>query len=322
MSLSEWLRLLTLLAILVPATVVDVFAQGQGSLIGRIVSEVDGQPIDGAIVELTYNADESDTADADQAPVEVTTGSDGSFSFTGIETGAYSAMVTKDGYQPVAAGVRVNPVGIIYFSGRSAVEPIVIAIPRPLTVLEQVLGIETFEGLDVFQLEADLQAADTAYNEENYRAAAAGYAKLLGVLPDLTVLHLQIGNSYRAIGADDEALAAYEALVAVDPANVDAKTEIERTKRMMEEMGTFSGKDLFDLGELAFASGDLSRAGTLYERAARLDPTAEEPVFKLAVLAMKRGHAELAKQHYQKVVELAPDSEAGTEAQATLAALP
>ena len=59
----------------------------------------------------------------------------------------------------------------------------------------------------------------------------ASYTKLLGVLPDLTVLHLQIGNAYRAIGADDEALAAYEALVAVDPSNVDAKTEIERTKK-------------------------------------------------------------------------------------------
>ena len=173
MSLLQRLRLLTLVVILVPATPVDVFAQGQGSLIGRIVSEVDGQPIDGAVIELTFNADESDTADVDQQPVEVTTGSDGSFSFTGIETGAYSAMVTKDGYQPVAAGVRVNPVGIIYFSGRSAVEPVVIAIPRPLTVLEQVLGIEAFEGLDVFQLEADLQAADTAYGQENFRAAAA-----------------------------------------------------------------------------------------------------------------------------------------------------
>ncbi len=322
MGFLKRLRPLALLVILVPATPVDVLAQGQGSLIGRIVSEVDGQPIDGAIIELTYNAEESDTGDVDQPPVSVTTEADGGFSFAGIETGAYSAMVTKDGYQPVAAGVRVNPVGIIYFSGRSAVEPILIAIPRPLTVLEQVLGIEAFEGLDVFQLEADLQAADAAYNAENFRAAATSYSALLEVLPDLTVLHLQIGNAYRAIGADDEALAAYGALAAVDASNVEAKTEIERTKKMMTEMETFSGRDLFDLAELAFASGDLSRAGTLYERAARLDPTTQKPVFKLAVLAMKRGHAELAKLHYQKVVELAPDSEEGVEAKATLAALP
>ena len=184
------------------------------------------------------------------------------------------------------------------------------------------MGIEAFEGLDVFQLEADLQAADATYSDENYRAAVTAYTQVLKVLPDLTILHLQIGNAYRAIGADEEALAAYEALAEADPANVEAKTEIQRTERMMEEMATFTGKDLYDLADLAFANGELSRAGTLFERSARLDPTSEKPVFKLAVIAMKRGHSELAKQHYRKVAELAPESEEGVEAQATLAALP
>ena len=323
MGLSARLRLLTLVSLLIPATAADALAQGQGSLIGRIVSEVDGQPIADATVELTFNVEESDSTETDQpTPAQTTTGSDGSFAFNGIPTGPYTATITKDGYQPVAAGVRVNPVGIIYFSGRSAVDPILIPIPRPLTVLEEVLGIEAFEGLDVFQLEADLQAADATYSDENYRAAVTAYTQVLKVLPDLTILHLQIGNAYRAIGADEEALAAYEALAEADPANVEAKTEIQRTERMMEEMATFTGKDLYDLADLAFANGELSRAGTLFERSARLDPTSEKPVFKLAVIAMKRGHSELAKQHYRKVVELAPESEEGVEAQGTLAALP
>lgn len=323
MHLSAGLRLLTLVAMLVPATATGAFAQGQGSLIGRIISEVDGQPIPDASIELTFNVEESDTTGTDQpTPVETTTDSDGGFTFDGIQTGPYVAMVTKDGYQPVSAGVRVNPVGIIYFSGRSAVDPIVIPIPRPLTILEQVLGVEAFEGLDVFQLEADLEAADATYADENYRDAVARYSQVLEVLPDLAVLNLQIGNAYRAIGADDEALVAYKALAEADPTSVEAKTEIQRTENMMKEMATFSGADLYSLADLAFAQDELSRAGTLFERAARLDPTSEKPVFKLAVIALKRGHEELAKQHYQKVVELAPDSEEAAEAKATLSALP
>lgn len=322
MNLSRGLRLLTFVALLAPVTGTDAFAQGQGRLIGRIIGEVDGQPIADATVRLTFNVEEADSTDVEQAPVEVTTASDGSFSFEGIRTGPYETMVTKDGYQPVAAAVRVNPVGIIYFSGRSVIAPIVIPVPRPLTILEQVLGVEAFEGLDVFQLEADLEAADAAYADENYRAAIAGYEQVLEVLPDLPVLNLQIGNAYLAIGADEEAMAAYETFAEADPTNVDVKAAIERTKRMMAEMETFTSRNLYDLAELAVANGELSRAGTLYERAARLDPTSEKPVFKLAVLAMQRGHEELAKQHYQKVVELAPDSEEGMEAKATLAALP
>ena len=322
MRLSTWLGLLALVALLVPVTAADAFAQGQGRLIGRIIGEVDGQPIVDATIRLTFNVEEADSADAEQAPGEVTTASDGSFSFDGIRTGPYEAMVTKDGYQPVAAAVRVNPIGIIYFSGRSAIAPIVIRIPRPLSILEQVLGIEAFEGLDVLQLEADLAAADASYADENYRAAIAAYEKFLEVVPELTILHLQIGNAHRAIGADEEAMAAYETAAEADPANVDVKNEIEGTKQMMAEMETFTGGDLYDLAELAFAQGELSRAGALYERAARLNPTSEQPVFKLAVLAMKRGHEELAKQHYRKVVELAPDSDEGIEAKATLDALP
>ena len=66
MGLSARLRLLTLVSLLIPATAADALAQGQGSLIGRIVSEVDGQPIADATVELTFNVEESDSTETDQ----------------------------------------------------------------------------------------------------------------------------------------------------------------------------------------------------------------------------------------------------------------
>ena len=53
-----------------------------------------------------------------------------------------------------------------------------------------------------------------------------------------------------------------------------------------------------------------------------VDPNWALPVFKLALVALNKGDFELAKEHFRRVVELDPNSEEGSQASATLAALP
>ena len=47
-----------------------------------------------------------------------------------------------------------------------------------------------------------------------------------------------------------------------------------------------------------------------------------KPIFKLALVALNKGDIDTAKMHFQKCVDLDPNSEEGTQATATLAALP
>ena len=86
--------------------------------------------------------------------------------------------------------------------------------------------------------------------------------------------------------------------------------------------GLASREDLYNLGELEFAKGDVDAAAGWYEKASAADASWEKPWFTLGLVALNKGDIEGAKEHFQKVVELAPDSEEGTQAQATLSALP
>lgn len=86
--------------------------------------------------------------------------------------------------------------------------------------------------------------------------------------------------------------------------------------------GLASREDLYNLGELEFAKGNVDAAAGWYEKSSAADPDWEKPWFKLGLVALNKGDIEAAKENFRKVVELAPDSTDGTQAQATLSALP
>ena len=190
------------------------------------------------------------------------------------------------------------------------------------------------EGLDPDEIEQELQTADAAFNARDWDTAIAGYQALLEKLPALTNLHSQIGQSYRAKGEFEQALAAFEARLAEEPDNEGVKADIARTRLAMGDLdaaseleATASGldaskEDLYNLGELEFAKGDVDAAAGWYEKASMVDPNWAKPFFKLALVALNKGDMDTAKTHFQKVVDLDPNSEEGTQATATLAALP
>ena len=149
----------------------------------------------------------------------------------------------------------------------------------------------------------------------------------------MTNLHLQIGNALRAMGRNEEALESYRTLQEAEPSNSQVETEIARTRLAMGDLEgaaslaanvslSSSREDLYNLGELEFAKGDVAAAAGWYEKASAADRTWELPFFKLGLVALNQGDMDTAKEHFQKVVELAPDSESGVTAAATLSALP
>ena len=289
----------------------------QGRLRGQVVSSETGDPIAGAriVAELPGGRQ--------QGP-ETTSDNDGRFQVIGLESGQWEAIVTAPGFQPTGMTIRVS-------QGPAAAATIM--MDRELSVLERALGVEALEGLDPIQLEADLADADATYNSQDFEGAVSKYRTLLAVLPQMTDLHLQIGNALRAMGRNEEALESYQALQAAEPSNSQVSTEIARTRLAMGDLEgaaslaanvslSSSREDLYNLGELEFAKGDVAAAAGWYEKASAADRTWELPFFKLGLVALNQGDMDTAKEHFQKVVELAPDSESGVTAAATLSALP
>ncbi len=287
-----------------------------GRMAGRVVDGETGDPIVGA--QITIQKPGDDTREA-------LTDDDGRFSLIGFSSGQWQVYVRAEGYQDDLGNVNVT---------QSTSPAVDFRLNRVRHALVQALGEDAMEGLDPDEIEAELEAADAAFNAEDWDGAIAGYTSLMEKLPQLTNLYSQIGQAYRARGDYQQALEAFEARLAVEPDNQNVSADIARTKLAMGDFSAqeeltaaasgldASREDLYNLGELEFAQGAVDAAAGWYEKAAMVDPNWALPVFKLALVALNKGDFEGAKEHFRRVVELDPNSEEGTQASATLAALP
>lgn len=304
-----------IVAVLLLGLAAPALAQS-GRMSGRVVDGETGDPIVGA--QITIQKPGDDTREA-------LTDDDGRFSLIGFSSGQWQVYVRAEGYQDDLGNVNVT---------QSTTPAVDFELARVRHALVQALGEDAMEGLDPDEIEAELEAADAAFNAEDWDAAIAGYTSLMEKLPQLTNLYSQIGQAYRARGDYQEALEAFEMRLATDPDNENVSADIARTKLAMgdfsaqEELAAAasgldaSREDLYNLGELEFAQGAVDAAAGWYEKAAMVDPNWALPVFKLALVALNKGDFEGAKEHFRRVVELDPNSEEGTQSSATLAALP
>lgn len=314
LPLVLWLLIATLF---VGTTGSDVFAQS-GRVSGIVVDE-NGNPIAGAEVVA-----EADTGTGNQS-FEATSSEQGRFVLLGFSSGVWSFSGSLDGYVPGNVVSRVSQ------GSNADIELILTKIPHRLVTA---LGEEVMAGLDPDVIEAELENAENAFNSEDWDTAITLYHSLLEKIPQMTNLLLIIGNSHRAKGENTAALDTYDRLLASDPDNEDAKAEIARTKLIMGDFEAGSSglaaaasgldanrEDLYNMGEVEFAQGNIDGAEEWYQKASATDPNWAKPFFKLALVALNRGEIETAKQFFEKVVALEPDSEEGTQAKATLDAL-
>ena len=132
----------------------------------------------------------------------------------------------------------------------------------------------------------------------------------------------------------DQAMAAYHALLSVEPNSDKARigvalTNIERgeldeaEKTLDEAARSVSAtKDVFyNLGEIKFAKAKVDEAVKAYERAAELDPNWGKPVFAMAKVALNRGDSDSAVKFFQRVVTVDPLSPEAEQARAAIGQL-
>ena len=294
----------------------SAYAQG-GMLAGRIVDEETGEPIVGASVVL-------ENPDANPGRLEQTTDERGAFSMLGLNSGQWTVTAEAEGYHPNPGRLRLS-------QGRNP--DITIEMDRVEHALELRYGPEALGDLDPAALQAEIDAANASYDAEEWDAAISGYEAILAKFPAFTEAYIDIGNAKLEQERYEEAIASYERAVEADPAFEQVvKPQIARVRMAMgdyegagallAETGSASREDLYNLGEVEFAKGEVDAAREYYEQANAADPDWEKPLFKLALVALNKGDIPTAKQFFQQVVDKAPDSEEGVQAQATLDALP
>jgi tetratricopeptide (TPR) repeat protein len=308
---------LTLFAVLLTAATLAPRVSAQGALAGKILDEETEAPIVGALVVF-------ENPSANPARIEQTTDEEGGFTVLGMDSGTWSISPTAEGYEPRPGTISIRQVR------NPAVEIFLTRLKHPLEIA---FGSEAFEGLDPAAIGDELAVADAAYDNKQWDTALSGYDAVLAKLPVYTDLELKRGNTLQEMERYEDAIAAFEAGATANP---QLRSQVDPAiARLRMQMGDFEGaeallssgaggsrEDLYNLGEVEFAKGDVDAAAGWYEKAAALDPSWAKPFFKLALVQLNKGDMEGAKAFFAQVVEKDPSSEEGTQAQATLDALP
>ena len=194
-------------------------AHAQTAIITGVVRDIEDNPIEGATV----------TAESVQwsRTEETVTNEGGRFVLLGLQAGRWLFVVQAGGYHPAQGFANVRRSGnsgrLQIVMERDPVNP-----PAPSTGL-----LAGFTGAEI---QADLDAADRLFDNGDYSEAIEAYAAVLAQLPQLTSLHLQIGHAHRERREFDEALSAYQAVPAGDPAVAEAAAAIEALELVRREV--------------------------------------------------------------------------------------
>ena len=185
---------------------------GQTAVIVGSVHGADGEPVERAIVkaESTQHA----------ASPEDQTDSQGRFAFIGLQRGRWLFSIDKVGYRSTQGFANIRRSGHVRVS--------FVLEPDPFNPAPPSTGL--LAGVRAVEIQSDLDAAHTLFDDGNYQAAIDRYEALLERLPRLTSLNLQIGHAYREQRDYPRALAAYRAV----PADSSAATEAAEAIQALE----------------------------------------------------------------------------------------
>jgi tetratricopeptide (TPR) repeat protein len=264
------------------AVVVAAPAVAQTNRIGGVVRDETGATIRGAIVRAEMGGKGTNAA-----PITLTTATDarGRFVFVVSRSGEWRLTLEAPGFEAQTIPLSVRLGGVA---------------PNLDVKLERRESPEAFgalAGVDSKSLSAQLAAAAALYDEGRHDQAIAAYREIKAKAPALSLVNVQIGNSYLAKKSYAEAEAAFQEVLKADAADPNG---------------------LFAMGMLREAQGNTADAQNWYQKAAAADAIWTRPLMKLAALASAGGDRAAASRHLARVIDLDPASPDGQQAAALL----
>lgn len=269
-----------------------------------------GAPVAGARITLSFLGGVNRT-------VSFESDARGNFVRLGIRLGEYRLEVRKEGYREYGEAVRIRP-GAPTRLGEILLRP---EAPGPAAP-EGASGSAALRAGQEALAAGDLEAAVAAFREET------------GQRPDSAEPHRLLGLALSRLGQADEARAALDRAVALDPGSAAAWKQIadlEGRRQRWPEMVTAleaalglepGSADLrFRLGGALMNSGDPVRAEAAFAAVLESDPENAPAHYQLALIALNRGRNEAAIAALERVLELDPEGADAERARGMLALL-
>jgi len=203
-----------------------------------------------------------------------------SFTATTDDKGRYSIIGLKSGRWTLTAS---GP-GFQASSGSVTVR----TIGAPMPPVDFVLApgasgpMGALAGVNTKELQADLQKADEMVTSKQYDDAIAAYQAILAKTPALTMVNMQIGRVYRLKKDYAGALAAYGKVLEAEPGNDKVKIEIGMTN---------------------LEKGDLAAAETALTEAAQSVSAGREVFYSLGEVKFAKGETDEAVTYYQRAAD-------------------
>lgn len=301
-----------ILALAVAAVVTTVPAEAQTARVTGFVKSESGSPI----TDATVTAENPQTS---PRSFTATTDDRGRWSMIGLRVGMWTFTAEAPGYVPSQGAARVRA-----GAGTEPVEfTLVKGTVRPPS--------GRLAGINISELQKDLDAADALYDSGQYDRAITAYQAIIQEAPALTIVNLQIGNAYHQLKQYDRALAAYEKVLKADPASEKAKIAIgmtnmekgdldaaETTLTAAAEAAGASPEVFYTLGEVKFSKHQPDEAVNWYQKAHQADPGWGRPIYKLAMVALNRGDRDVATKYFEQVLAVDPNSPDAAQAEVAL----
>jgi len=289
-------------------------ARAQSGAIRGVVTDIDGQPIKGAVITAT-------NLGGRRPEITSATDNKGRFAMIGLISGPWAFRAEAPGFMPRDGRAVVRAT----VTGNASLEFVLprAAVPVPATLTRQV--------------NADLQAANALRADGKLDQAIAAYQEIAEKNPALTSVQLVIGDAWRQQAAKesaqartaslDRALAAFNAVLTVEPDHERARIEAALTllakgaaaeAESLVAGGAVAGASrelVFALAEVRFSKGDTQGAEDLFRRAAGMDPSWLRPRLQLGLLALRRGDKPAAAELFKAVTAGGPGSAEAAEAQ-------
>jgi Flp pilus assembly protein TadD len=241
---------------------------------------------------------------------ETTTDGNGQWSQIGVPAGAYNLSIVSEAGQ--AAGVINVPTGRSNFN--------YVLSPEGDPEAGGVAGLAA-------QGNAALAAGDNA-------AAITAFTEILATAPDCAECLYNIGVAHMNMRQFDDAEAAFQQAVTLDPMSVDgfnglasvynATRQFDRAAEASARAAELAGVDptaagsadaIYNQGVIFFNAGQMAEAQTQFQNTIAVDANYADAYFQLGMASLNLGQIPQALEAFEGYLEVAPDGPRAAEVQ-------
>ncbi len=280
--------------------------RGVGRLNGS-VTDLDGNPIEGAKVRIVFSQNEG-------LKFDTVTNKKGEWSFLGLGTGMWNMTAYAKNYDPVTQGLNVSQLSL-----------------NPKVQIK--LKKTEKPGGGLIEDEASfayLDKGNQLYREQKFDEAIAQFELFIEKNPQAYQVRISIGDCHREKGDFEKATAIYNELI--ERSKTDAALGKDMMAKALAGLGNImikqnkiaeaqdyfkqsienSPKDeilAYNVGEIYFSNQGLDEALKYFELASKIKPEWADPCFKLGMVYLNKADNANAITKFEKFLALEPDGE-------------